>query len=500
MLKNPKHSLLSILMAIMLVLTVFTSLAFSKSDISLGEKNNSEFNNKWGVLRTFDNGYRQLWDSLIGDNNGIGIIKAVPDITVTPASNDFVSLGAYKPVGQPDTASGQTNLGMMISQMGPNEEYDSWIDTLMANGFTEFREIPTYQTWQWVDQSKAALLRNISKGAKYIWGVSSNKYDNPNYVITAENWPTFRQAILDAAQWAQDNGVYEFQIGNEEEYHIDRTTMTTEQIINNLKEVATEVQSIFTNGKVSYTCAHDNISDWSSVGKGDIDILASNVYMEYGSYKTDLWKTEITELVDAFGPDGTYLTEWGLNSTSILEYSTDEAVQAAGVAEMLDYIEASGMSRAIFFMWKHPTTEWGVLRTSDNGYRQLWDSLIGDNNGIGIIKAVPDITVTPASNDFGSVDINATDNPSQIYTITNSGSADLVIGTITGIGTAGQFKPSNDTASGQTIAPGESRTITIIFDPTTVGKKTAKISIPSNDPDTSVITPSISGLAIDGGA
>jgi hypothetical protein len=296
----------------------------------------------------------------------------------------FFSLAFSKPIGimQPYDRSDTevkflnwSGLGMMISQMGPNEQYDAWIDELMARGFTEFREVPTYQTWQWVDQSKASLQRNIPKGAKYIWGVSSNRYDNPDYFITAENWPQFRQAILDAAHWAQNNGVYEFQIGNEEEYHIDRTTITTEQIIANLKEVAAEVQKIYTRGNVSYTCAHDNISDWIAVGKGDIDILASNVYKEYGSYKTDLWKAEIDNLINAFGPGQTYLTEWGLNSASIPEYSTDEAIQAAGVKEMFEYIKASGMERAIFFMWAHPTTEWGVLRTSDGGHRQLWNSL-----------------------------------------------------------------------------------------------------------------------------
>ena len=297
----------------------------------------------------------------------------------------FFSLAAAKPAGVVQAGlkgssilkySIWSGLGMMISQMGPNEEYDKWIDELMSQGFSEFREVPTYQTWQWVDQSKASLLRNIPKGAKYIWGVSSNRYDNPDNVITADNWPLFRQAILDAAQWAQDNGVYEFQIGNEEEYHIDRETMTTEQIIINLKEVATEVQKIFTRGNVSYSSEHDNISDWAAAGKGDIDILASNVYKEYGSYKTDLWKSEIDELINTFGPDNTYITEWGLNSSSIPEYSADEAIQAAGIDEMFNYIKDSGMTRATFFMWNHPTTEWGVLRTSDGEYRELWDSLV----------------------------------------------------------------------------------------------------------------------------
>lgn len=46
---------------------------------------------------------------------------------------------------------------------------------------------------------KAMIIRTIAKDAKVIWGVGSNET-----IITAENWPSFRQAILDAAQWAQD--------------------------------------------------------------------------------------------------------------------------------------------------------------------------------------------------------------------------------------------------------------------------------------------------------
>ena len=54
------------------------------------------------------------------------------------------------------------------------------------------------------------VIRTIAKGVKVIWGVSSNSFNNADYTITAENWPIFRQAILDNALWAQNNGVYEF--------------------------------------------------------------------------------------------------------------------------------------------------------------------------------------------------------------------------------------------------------------------------------------------------
>jgi hypothetical protein len=252
--------------------------------------------------------------------------------------------------------------------------FSGYVDDLIANGITQLRiDIPDYQDAAEMTLSKAGVLRAIAKGAKVTWGVSSNSYNNPANRITAANWPTFRQAILDAAAWAQANGVYEFQLGNEEEFHNDDTTITDAQLIANLKSVATDVQTIFTRGKVSYSCAHNRIPDWASVGKGDIDILASNIYMTIGATAQVInWRGEIDTLVGAFGPDGTYITEFGLNNISLGSYSTDEAVQAAAVTTMLNYITSVGITRADFY--DYIDDDFGARKTNGT-YRQLWDVL-----------------------------------------------------------------------------------------------------------------------------
>jgi len=253
--------------------------------------------------------------------------------------------------------------------MGLFFPWESDVDTMLVNGFTELRiDIPDYQDTVWLTYSKAMLPRIIAKGAKVVWGVSSNPDNNSDYMITAENWPAFRQAILDNAQWAQNNGVYEFQLGNEEEGHIDKTTMTVDQLITNLKSVATEAKTIFTNGNVSYSCRQDSISNWVTAGKGDIDILASNVYIGGNGYYDDDWKTRIDNLVNGFGVDGTYLTEFNVSWTTLNDYSTDEAVQAEVLRQMIDYIKASGIKRAYYFCWKG---DLGVIK-DDGTYRLLW--------------------------------------------------------------------------------------------------------------------------------
>jgi len=276
--------------------------------------------------------------------------------------------------------------------MGLFSVNESYVDTILANGFEELRiDIPDYQNTTWLNNSKAMVIRTIAKGAKVIWGVSSNAYSNSDYTITAENWPTFRQAILDAAQWAQDNGVFEFQLGNEEEAHNDDTTLTDAQLITNLKSVATDVQAIFTNGNVSYTCRGLNITDWVSVGKGDIDILASNIYR--GTPSSESWKTNITNLVDGFGADGTYITEFNLNASGVDNYSEDEAVQAEAVTEMIEYIKASGMTRAFYFCWIDDVyANFGVVK-GDGTYRLLWNQALLNSGSVKSIT-VPAKTAT----------------------------------------------------------------------------------------------------------
>ena len=247
---------------------------------------------------------------------------------------------------------------------------------MLANGFTEVRHLVNYDNSGQVTATKAAVVSWVAKGAKVVWGVTSNT------TITSTNWDDYRVAILSAAQWAQDNGVYEFQLGNEEEHHVDGTTITATQLITNLKSVATEVQAIFTNGKISYACFDTYIPNWISGGKGDIDLLATNIYRGGGGWYGDDWKTIITNLVNAFGSDGSYITEFNLSWSSLDDYSVDEAVQAEAITEMIEYIKASGMTRALYFAWiDDGDALLGVVK-ADGTYRLLWNQALLNSGSV----------------------------------------------------------------------------------------------------------------------
>ena len=266
-----------------------------------------------------------------------------------------------------------TGLGMGLFSTDDTSEFDGYVDILLANGFTELRiGLPAYNDTGYIAQTKEAIIRAVAKGAKVIWGVCSG-----GAPLTAGNWEAFRQGVKDAAQWAQDYGVYEFLIGNEDEMD---TTLSLATLITNFKSLATEVKQIFTNGRVGYSCwAEWNTRlAWLAAGKDDLDILATNVYMGGEGNYSDDWKGIIDAFIGKFGVDGTYLTEFAPSWSALDDYSTDEAVQAQAVTEMVHYIKASGVKRAMYYCWKDPLhlPGFGIVK-GDGTYRQLlWDSLL----------------------------------------------------------------------------------------------------------------------------
>lgn len=243
-------------------------------------------------------------------------------------------------------------------------------NTLLSYGITDIRvSLPDYTVNTTVFHN--AIITALNLGMHVIWGVSSNPT-----VITAANWPAFRAKVLIEAQWCQDNGVTEFQIGNEEEAHVDNTTMTVATVRNNLKTLATDVQAIFTRGNVSYSPASlvntaEWISAWNSLGKGDLDTLGLNVYRDTGSLFDTAWKTNIDNLYANWGTN-CFISEWSVSYRSLNTWSTQQERQAMGIAEMLDYIQASGIPKAYFFAWE--SSSFGVF-DGNTTYKLLWNIL-----------------------------------------------------------------------------------------------------------------------------
>ena len=105
----------------------------------------------------------------------------------------------------------------------------------------------------------------------------------------------------------------------------------------------------------------------------------------------------------------------------------------------------------------------------------MYRSMIGTGTAAGI-------SVSPTSYNFGNVVVGSSSG-AQTFTVTNTGTANLIIGTITLTGTdPTQFSKQNDNCSGHTIAPSGTCTVQAVFSPTSAGGKSANLSIPSNAP------------------
>ncbi|MFZ2198766.1 MAG: choice-of-anchor D domain-containing protein, partial [Thermodesulfovibrionales bacterium] len=111
-------------------------------------------------------------------------------------------------------------------------------------------------------------------------------------------------------------------------------------------------------------------------------------------------------------------------------------------------------------------------------------------SGTGVL---PNAAIAPFSQNFGPVEVGASSS-AQTFTISNSGTADLIIGTVILSGAdVSDFVMQNDTCSAQTLIPSGSCTIQAIFSPLTAGSKAANLSIPSNDLDTPTLNAALSG-------
>jgi hypothetical protein len=118
---------------------------------------------------------------------------------------------------------------------------------------------------------------------------------------------------------------------------------------------------------------------------------------------------------------------------------------------------------------------------------------VGDNNPksnpyyvwpvrAGGLFGNPGISASPDSKDFGTVNPGSSSS-AETFTITNTGTNNLYINTITITGTnADQFGivDGADNCSGQTIAPSGTCTVQTVFSPTAGGSKSSSLSIPSN--------------------
>ena len=112
------------------------------------------------------------------------------------------------------------------------------------------------------------------------------------------------------------------------------------------------------------------------------------------------------------------------------------------------------------------------------------------------IVAAPAIVTAPASLNFGNVPIGSTSS-SMTATVTNNGSANLVLSSISLTGTGStQFALASGGTCGTSLAPGGSCQVNITFSPISINSQNASLQILSNDPVNGTYNIPITGVGI----
>jgi len=100
-------------------------------------------------------------------------------------------------------------------------------------------------------------------------------------------------------------------------------------------------------------------------------------------------------------------------------------------------------------------------------------------SGVGVDAPMPDIDVSPQTIDFGVVPEG--NQFTEFLTITNTGEADLTLGSVTQEGSPGFLLQTDP--SGQVIAPGSEVPVVIQYAPLNDAGDNGSLTIPSDDPD-----------------
>ena len=191
-------------------------------------------------------------------------------------------------------------------------------------------------------------------------------------------------------------------------------------------------------------------------------------------------------------PGWATLTDERVSGTSAWMKAVDlkEEVQAGATGVTLGTIMIRGNAQG------NCTINVAIGRVDDDNGDQINPSV---RPGIlTIALAEPEISVSPTWLDLGRAIVGSL-SVAQTVTVLNQGSADLHIGTIYIDGMdAGQFPIRNDNCSGETIPPGGSATLEVVFNPTSTGGKFAGLSIPSDDPNEATVVVDLSGVGVAG--
>ena len=255
------------------------------------------------------------------------------------------------------------------------------------------------------------------------------------------------------------------------------TRLSSQTVADSSAQLCQDVTNIMENGPDFWLSQ----SSYIIRSKGKFDIL---------SLRSETDSTQISSLTLSIWADMPEV-DWSSQTIKVYAYDADgDSVQT---------------SNSLSFMINGNSVGWHVLDLTPllplmDGFGFVKFRLVNVNKELGIAEAylkipppvnAPNIYISPASLDYGTIDEGTTSLLST--TVSNDGTGDLVIGTITN--PTSTYLITSDGCTGQTLVPAATCLLNVEFAPITAGTFNDAITIPSNDPDSPNTILSLNGIA-----
>ncbi len=229
-----------------------------------------------------------------------------------------------------------------------------------------------------------------------------------------------------------------------------------------------------------------NLDDMNGTcfGSDDPNIVVSPVTFNFGNVDVNTSSTPKTFTITNVGD-----ANMAIGAITIIDSNADEFT--------FTDIDANGVTADI----NESVTFQVTFSPTQVGFKTAQVQIPFDTSSTATINlsgssGEPNIASDLNSKDFGTVTAGDLDDANQVFTISNTGNDDLVIGTVSLTGDdASQFTIQIDNCSGLILPPLGTCTITAAFNPTTTGTKNAAVSIPSDDPDENPLQITLTGTA-----
>lgn len=221
-----------------------------------------------------------------------------------------------------------------------------------------------------------------SQGFWVSWGPASLNGVTTG-TFTATQWTQYHDSVVLDATYLQTNGIAlgAYELGNEMESQADGSTLTVDQMITNIKQLATDVKAVYKLSPITYSLWDFNgttYDKWITAGLGGLDMLGLHPYGNLQNSGRDVslgGYTALKKMMLAFGPSKLYISEYGIDATDANLNSMTTAVKVATMRNFFSILTNLGFTRSMvysFVGYLNGDNQFAMKKT-DGTYIAEWD-------------------------------------------------------------------------------------------------------------------------------